>query len=297
MGAVTSDALSDWDDVSFYDDSEVEEPVAPPARPTLSLVPPQEKQAEPVVEETIAREDENDGPILTVAEIKEKWELIKRRIKTRKDGSKIQAVLNGYTILQVEGTKTLPSIVLQASGKFHYEALQKDEPRKSIEWALKMELGQECQIRLLPPGQGLSVSLPPPPPRDMGGRAANSGILAPLQQSAYRERVVPPTTSVPTPQKTPKEQSGSHEPTNGVSTQTATSVPPLARMHVVRENSTSDIVSPGDDTTHLYSDAMKEEPHETRLEVLEKKAKTDPVVQEVIRMFKANMKEVQPKQQ
>ena len=84
-----SDSLPDWDDVSFSDEDEVEEIAAPPARPTLSLVPPQEKQAETVAEEAVTHEDENDGPILTVAEIKEKWELIKRRIKTRKDGSKI----------------------------------------------------------------------------------------------------------------------------------------------------------------------------------------------------------------
>jgi hypothetical protein len=68
-------------------------------------------------------------------------------------------------------------------------------------------------------------------------------------------------------------------------------------MQVVRENSISDIPSSTDDTAHMYGDAVEEEPRETRLEVLEKKAKTDPVVQEVIRMFKANMKEVQPKQQ
>ena len=72
----------------------------------------------------------------------------------------------------------------------------------------------------------------------------------------------------------------------------------LARMHVVRENTTSDIASPVDDTTHTPSDAMEEEPRTKHgIEVLEKKAKTDPVVQEVIRMFKANIKEVQPKHQ
>ncbi len=295
-----SDSLPDWDDVSFSDEDEAEEIVAPSARPTLSLVPPQEKQAAPVAEEAEAYEDENDGPILTVAEIKEKWELIKRRIKTKKDGSMIAAILNDYTIVSVEGTRDLPIIVLKASAKFHYEMLQKDDRRKVIEWGLKLELGQECQVRLLPPGQipgtsGLPVPLPPPPPpRDMGGRAANSGILTPPQQSAYRERVAPPSAPVPTPPKTPKEQAGNQEPANSVSAQPS-AAPPLARMHVVRENTTSDI--PVDDTTHTYSDAVAEEPRETRVEVLEKKAKTDPVVQEVIRMFKANMKEVQPKQQ
>ena len=303
VSADMSDELSDWDDVSFSDGDEAEEVAAPPTRPTLSLVPPQEKQSEPVAEETVMYGDESNLPILTVDEIKEKWEFIKRRIKTKKDGSMIAAILNDYTIVSVEGTRDLPIIVLKASAKFHYDMLQKDDRRKVIEWGLKLELGQECEVRLLPPGQlpgtsGLPVPLPPPPPpRDMGGRAANSGILTPPQQSAYRERVTSPAPSVPTPPKAPKEQIGNQELTNGASAQTATTASSLARMHVVRENTTSDIVSPVDDTTHTPSDAMEEEPRETRIEVLEKKAKTDPVVQEVIRMFKANMKEVQPKQQ
>ena len=298
VSADTSDVLPDWDDVSFPDEDEDEEAVAPPVRPTLSLVPPQEKQS--VAAESVVHEGEDDGPILTVAEIKEKWELIKRRIKTKKDGSMIAAILNDYTLVSVEGTREIPIVVMKASAKFHYDTLQKDDRRKTIEWGLKLELGQECQVRLLPPGQlpgtsGLPVPLPPPPSSpDVGGRAANSGILTPPQQSAYRERVAP---SVPTPQKTPKEQTGTQETTNAASAQKATTAPPLARMHIVRENSTSDIMSPVDDATHMHSDAPKEEPRETRIEVLEKKAKTDPVVQEVIRMFKANMKEVQPKQQ
>ena len=301
--ADVSDSLPDWDDVSYSDEDEAEEIDAPSARPTLSLVPPQEKQTEAVAEASVGHEDENDGPILTVAEIKEKWELIKRRIKTKKDGSMISAILNDYTIVSVEGTRDLPIIVLKASAKFHYDMLQKDDRRKVIEWGLKLELGQECQVRLLPPGQlpgtpGLPVPLPPPPPSyGSGGRAANSGILTPTQPSAYREPIVPPTPSVSTPQKPQREWAGNQELINSASAQTSPSAPPLARMHVVRENTTSDIVSPVDDRTHTYSDTATEEPHETRLEVLEKKAKTDPVVQEVIRMFKANMKEVQPKQQ
>ncbi len=292
------DVLPDWDDVSFSDGDEDEEATPPSVRPTLSLVPPQEKQAESTARETVAHEDENDGPILTVAEIKEKWELIKRRVKTRKDGSMIAAVLNDYTIVSVEGTRDLPIIVLKASAKFHYDTLQKEERRKAIEWALKMELGQECQIRLLPPGgtgsPGLPVPLPPPPPtRDSGGRAANSGILTPPQQSAYRER--PNPSAAPTPQKPPREQS--EQLANSAFVQDAPITPPLAKLHVVRENTTSDTISSVNDTAHTYSEVKDEEPHETRLEVLEKKAKTDPVVQEVIRMFKANMKEVQPKQQ
>ena len=292
-----SDALPDWDDVPLYDDEE--EPVAPPARPTLSIVPQQEKQIDPqsIAEQPVPQGTENDAPSITVAEIKDKWENIKRRIKTRKDGSKIQAVLNGYVLLQVESANDIPTLVLQASGKFHYEALQKEEYRKSIEWALKIELEQECLVRLLPPGQGPSVLLPPPPPmHDVGERAANSGILTQPQQSAYRERAVP-SAPAPTPRKSPDQESTNVTPTNGRPEHTQNTASSLARMHVVRENTTGDIPSPVDAITPAFGTAMEEESHETRQEVLEQKAKTDPVVQEVIRMFKANIKEVGPKHQ
>lgn len=300
-----SDVLPDWDDVSSYDDGEEELEVLP-ARPNLSLVPPQEKRVEPqvVAEQPVAHE--NEPPSLTVTEIKEKWENIKRRIKTKKDGSMIAAILNDYTIVSVEGTRDLPIVVLKALAKFHYDTLQKADRHKVIEWALKIELGQECQVRLLPPGQmsgtpGMPVPLPPPPPpRDSGGRAANSGILTPPQQSAYRERVDAP---VSTPRKLPsQEQTGKQETTNVVPPHvepmhTTTTAPSLARMNVVRENTTSDIAFPVDDATHASSNASVEGLHETWHEILEKKAKIDPVVQEVIRMFKADIKEVQPKHQ
>ena len=86
-------------------------------------------------------------------------------------------------------------------------------------------------------------------------------------------------------------------PTSEKPARTENTASSLARMHVVRENTTSDIASSVDDTTYAQTTAMEETSHETRHEVLEKKAKADPVVQEVIRMFKANVKEVEPKHQ
>ncbi len=295
------DALPDWDDVSFTDDDEEEEPVTPVASTPAFVQPQQEPHvvvSQPSAEHMVTHETVNMQPSLTVAEVKEKWENIKRRIKTRKDGSKIQAVLNGYTILAVENTSSLPVLVLQASGKFHYEALQKDEHRKSIEWAMKIELGQECQVRLLPPGQptsgqGMSVPLPPVSTSNLGGRAANSGIATQPQHSAYREPSI--STPVPTPPKQPvqepvkrQEPANAAPPTVPLAQNTNT---PLARTHIVRENTSSEgVTSPTAD----FQEAV--ELPETHRELLAKKAKNDLVVQEVIRMFKADIKDVQPKQ-
>ena len=295
-----SDALPDWDNMPNYDGDDEEEPAAPPARPALSLVPQQEKQIDPqsIAEQPVPQGTENDAPSITVAEIKDKWENIKRRIKTKKDGSMIAAILNDYTIVGIEGTHALPIVVLKASAKFHYDTLQKGDRHKVIEWGLKIELEQECQVRLLPPGQTPgSLGVPTPlPPRDMDGRAANSGILTQPQQSAYRERAVP-SAPTPTPQKSPVQESTNVPPPNGRLEHIQNTSSSLARTHIVRENTTSDISSPVDATTQAFGTALEEESHETRQEVLEQKAKTDPVVQEVIRMFKANIKEVGPKQQ
>ncbi len=294
----SDDSLPDWDDVAAYDEGEEEEPVVLPTRPTLSLVPPQVEQEKTIVEQPAAQQHGDDLPLLTVAGIKEKWELIKRRIKTKKDGSMIAAVLNDYSIVDVEGTRDLPIVVLKASAKFHYETLQKEERRKAIEWGLKIELGQECQIRLLPPGQLPGASVPPPPPiaRNSGDRVANSGILTPAQPSAYRERPVAPEAASPSTSPKPvREQTTRSESTNVAPVQEVPSAPPLARTHKVRENTTSD--APVSDRMATPNSMVEDAPVETRLEVLEKKAKADPVVQEVVRMFKAQVKEVTPKQQ
>ncbi|GAC1404975.1 MAG: DNA polymerase III subunit gamma/tau [Ktedonobacteraceae bacterium] len=294
-----SDTLPDWDEVPLYD--EEEELVAPSARPTLSLVPQQEKQPEPqpIAEHQGVQSVEHALPSLTVAQIKEKWEDVKRRVKTKKDGSMIQAVLNGYTIVGIEGTQDLPAVVLKASAKFHYDTLQKDERRKAIEWAIKIELGQECQVRLLPPGQS-SVSLPPPPaPRDMSGeRAANSGIALQPQQSAYREHTSPFASLVTAPQKPPLQAVPEVNValSTGESERPMNTAPFLARTPAVRENTTSESATPEMSNIQVQGTTMPEETHQTRREILEKKAKTDPVVQEVMRMFKANIKEIQPKQ-
>ncbi len=285
------DGLPDWDDLPMDDSDEYEEPVAPPTRPALSTVPQREVQPEQSV--IVEQVSENAAPAITVEDIKEKWEEVKRRVKTRKDGSMIQAVLNGYTILAVEGTNTMPVIVLQASGKFHYDTLQKEERRISIEWALKIELEQECQVRLLPPGQAI-IPLPPPPLQNTNGRVANSGVATQSQRPPYREltgTAPVPTSPRPTEQQRPPQAAS----TTVQLTPPKNTASPLARTRDVSENTTSEKPVAGNTQPQ---DALEDEvPRETMRDVLEKKAKNDLVVKEVIRTFKANIKEVEPKYQ
>lgn len=150
--------LPDWDDVQFTDEGA---PLFPLTIPSTLLATKQNIDVKPIHEEI------NIPPTLTIEQVKKKWGIIKSRIKTRKDGSMIAAILNDYTILDIEDTQKLPIVVLKASGKFHYDTLQKADRSKIIEWAISTELNQECFVRLLPPDKSASepqVPLPPPVP-------------------------------------------------------------------------------------------------------------------------------------
>jgi hypothetical protein len=223
-------------------------------------------------------------------------------VKTKKDGAMVAAVLNGYTVVLIEGTSTQPVLVIKAAADFHYKTIHKSEERqKLIEWALKIELGLDCRVRLLSPTQ--SVPLPPPPslprnpesgngavpppppsfPRNSGGGSATLTLpVAPAQIAPPLE--LPGSVQPPVPSRLDKmllpdtqRPIGSARPP-----QIPGPVSPLARTGSVRENSN---VTPSSTEGTTRS-------AETRQALVEKKAKNDPVVQEVMRMFKAQIKEI-----
>lgn len=278
----TEEDFSHFDDMSFTDDGpEVEG--SPATSPNVSHERASENgQVSPTAEiSSVLEQVVVDGPTVTLQEVKDIWEMVKRRIKTKKDGAKVAAVLNGCTLVAVEGNSTQTVVVIKASADFHYKALQKDESIEAIEWALKIELGRECKVRMLSPtqsvgGVGPAVTIPLPPMRDTQSNSVNTTMTP--RQSAYSERSIPTAQAVQPAETTIapgviKEQ-----------------LPPLARTNVVRENRERNTVP----TTRNEEDAPSIS-HETRKETVEKKAKSDPVVQEVIRMFKADIKDIQLK--
>ncbi len=93
-----------------------------------------------------------DIPTLTIEEVNQHWEYIKRRCKSRKGGVEIAAYLKGYTIAGVEGTKELPVVVLRSKQMFFYNKLVENTKfLEGVEWAITTELKQECKVRLLAP--------------------------------------------------------------------------------------------------------------------------------------------------
>ncbi len=293
-------AEPDWEGLSIYDDEEPEEDEPPQGLAPIDVVVETEEAEEEVETAPIAIDIEVEDdeaiaatPTLTVIEVKDKWEYVIRRVKTKKggDGPKVSAFLKGFTIEGIEGTSDLPIVVIKATAEFHYKALQKDEYSEMIQWAMKIELGVECKLRMLSPSAST---------RSSGGpKVTASNMLAvSTSPSARLERPgtvssseKPPIATTPQQAK-PTNRKQVEQPDRETPVPTISAlipdvqpVPSLTGMTVVRENTTK--VTPEKSKTI--------ETGETRQQLIEQHAKSDPVVQEVMRVFKAEIKGIQPK--
>ncbi|GCE12063.1 DNA polymerase III subunit gamma/tau [Tengunoibacter tsumagoiensis] len=302
-----------WDDQPLRDEDEpifapsVLESLPPPVQirpgnepPPVQIRPGNEPPQEPVTEPL------DTGPGLSLDEVRERWEYVKRRVKTKKDGPKVAAFLNGYTIVEVQGKSDLAVVVIRAIADFHYNALQKNEYQEIINWALKVELNQECRVRILPPGSSGGMgggAVIPPLPRDPQGNLSNSIYSLSGQASAYTEMATVrkqsvserPASSISSAAPSPVRTTSSAQPQatlvqevvsikqEQTATPVATPASPLARTANVRENSSHG------------STALAGSTSGSRQQTIEKKAKSDPIVKEVIRIFRAELKDIQPK--
>ncbi len=139
----TTDDLPDWDTILYTDEGE---PLFPLTVPLTIPRTSQDYDVKSTHEETVVL------PTLTVEHVKEKWKDIQRRVKTKHKGGIVLALLNSYTVVDIESTDSIPIVVIKAAAKFHYDAMQKENRKADLEWALKIELGQKCGVRFLPPG-------------------------------------------------------------------------------------------------------------------------------------------------
>jgi DNA polymerase-3 subunit gamma/tau len=292
--------LPDWDGLSIQDDEEIEEETAlqelTPVDVAIEVKTEEEVQVAPIgVDVEAESEEDATTPMLTIAEVKDKWEYVIKRVNTKRggDGPKVAAFLKGFTIEGVEGAGDLLGVVIRAPGDIHYKTLQRDEHREMIQWAMKIEFGMECKLLILSPSASA-------PTRHTGSsRITASNMLATAPSpSARLER--PRTVSSPEKSKpVPKQQTNpvNKEPENrsdqasSSSSNSSTPKPDaaatssLARNSAVREN-----------TSNGTSEKSKTvETGETRQKLIEQHAKSDPVVQEVMRVFKAEIKSIQPK--
>jgi len=210
---------------------------------------------------------QSDGskPVLTVQQVSDAWESVIKRTRQKSSGT-LAAMLRLYQILDVEGSAEQPIVVIQSEKQAHYKYVKEEDRYKILEWALTIEFGLECRVRLVPPGQPLST-VPIPDP------VSYSTSVAPAiasQQSAYLERPVSPpypTEDIPDAQKPFSMMSQAlyeASPSDAAS---------LAGTGIVKEN--INVVQPQ--------------------ETIEQKVRRDPVVQEVIKTFTARIVDVRPK--
>jgi len=177
------------------------------------------------------------------------------------------AYLSYFKIVGIEGTSEQPVVVIQAEKPVHYKFVKENDRYKDLEWALKIEFGLvECKVRLVAPGQSLSL----PPVSDPMSYSTSAAPSITSQQSAYLERPVSPlqpTEEIPDAQKPPSGMSQALYETS------PSDAAPLTRTSIVKEN---------------ISIAL---PQDT----IDQKVRRDPVVQEVIKTFSARIVEVRPK--
>ena len=247
---------------------------------------------------------EGNQPGLTLQEVQERWETIKQRVKQK--NRQTAALLSYYSVAGVEGTTEEAVVLIEAATEVFFNHLNQGERVKHVDWGLSMEFQQKCRVRLLHPGEqpppsptSSTPSVPPTPPvpsvppssPKSSRRPVNHGntsdghgavSTAPGQPQAQSQSM---SVEAPATKQKPVVQGG----TNGQQKPTSSSptpisdgqahqvqAVPLARKNVVRENSNRVSVAAAQ-------------------EMLEEKAKNNPVVQEVMRTFTVTNVQVNPK--
>jgi DNA polymerase III subunit gamma/tau len=211
----------------------------------------------------------NGNLSLTAQQVTTVWENVRRRTKQKSKSGMLSAYLAYYKVVGIEGSPDNPVIVIQAEKQTHYQYVRDENRYKDLEWALEMEFGLPCQVRLVAPDQPPSLA----PVSD--AVSYSTGATLTPQPSAYREPP-PAKPSSPTLREKPPESIPSPQDPPAVDLYAASSgamdTMPPARTKVVREN----------------NPVMSKE-------TLEQKVHHDPVIQEVMRTFSAKIVDIHPK--
>ncbi len=139
-------ALPDWDDLPRFEEEEyVPVPLSASSKAAVKdTVASRADGAVPLAEDEVG---EALAPSLTAQQVKDAWNNIKKRTKQR--NGLAAATLTYCRIVAVEGTDEEPIVVLHLASEAHYKIV--NDRSKDIEWALTVEFGQNCRVRLVPP--------------------------------------------------------------------------------------------------------------------------------------------------
>ncbi len=120
----------------------------------VRLLPPNilpQPQVEIGVEQGSISKEGDNIPTLSVQQVKDAWENVRRRTKQKSKSGLTAAYLGHYKVIGIEGTAERPTVVIQATKQVHYDYVKANDRYKSLEWALTTEFGQQCRVRLIPP--------------------------------------------------------------------------------------------------------------------------------------------------
>src|SRR5205085_2469835 len=103
--------------------------------------------------QSVSAPGENGLPALTLQQVSNAWENVKKRIKQK--NKQTAALLNYYTAVGVEGTTEQPVVIIQAANETFYKHMQQVDRTKYVEWALNVEFGKKCRVQLVISGQSV----------------------------------------------------------------------------------------------------------------------------------------------
>ncbi|MFL5693728.1 MAG: hypothetical protein ACJ795_18185, partial [Ktedonobacteraceae bacterium] len=215
-------------------------------------------------------------PALTLQQVRDGWEKVKKRVRGRnKAGPRTAAYLNDYAIISVEGSSDETIVAMQAAHLPHYTYLRENaEYCADVEWALKLEFNQRCRIRLVAPGQ----SAPALPAHTSNNQASYSAPLTTPQQPVRRERPAAPPAA--------KKQQGVKQEPPAV----PAPAPDVTVSSSPEEDSPEAVVK-----KHIVRENIPTEVPRLSPEVIKQKAGGDPVVQEVVKTFAAEIVDIRLK--
>ncbi|HEY0754871.1 MAG TPA: DNA polymerase III subunit gamma/tau [Ktedonobacteraceae bacterium] len=201
---------------------------------------------------------------LSLRQIQGSWDSVK--LRTRQKSSLLATYIGMCDVLGVEVEEEHTVIVIRAAKSGHFTFIRGENRPKEIEWALGLEFGQPCKLRVLAPGQAYEG-------KQAEGSASYSLVAVASPPSAFRDPAAQllPRAAAPRPSTAPVSQPSTFS--EELEPYRVTSKPPLAIPQGVRENKRVAL--------------SKEE--------LGQKVRDDPVVQEVIKTFGAIIGEIQPK--
>lgn len=218
--------------------------------------------------------DSLSQPTLTLAQVDDRWEKVKKRVRGRNSaGPRTVAYLNDYTVVGVEPGENATIVTIQAAHEVHYKYLHDSEYCADVEWALSLEFRQPCKLRLLPPGQPISA----PASRSIEYQASTPPANPPDRASPARRHHANPTP--PSSVGTDLSHPPAPEPPPPA---------PIAEMPV--EDSPAPVVKKG-----MVRENMNGASAYHSSEEITQKARHDPVVQEVMRTFSAKIVNVEVK--